>query len=193
MSAPSETANLKREIANLYPEAVTDCLIHAYTADGIHRAAALPDPNPHIGAAEKVYGDIVADGQVRAPERLLVQQLREAGVPLPRVHRYLIGWKPGFVRKVLPDVMGVPHGSDGVIWNYNIMNGPEREEREIMTEWIQDLVKFVNGKEMHYGTSAWTEQKYLGPDGKISVQQDRKWEYLLRVADLMAAVDSSRS
>lgn len=143
MGAPKDASKLRAEIANLYPGSVTDKLIHAYTVDKIQAPTALPDPNPHIGPTEKLYGDIVSDGQVRAPERLLIQQLEDAGVPLERVHRYLIAWKPGFVKKVMPDVMGVPHGSDGVIWNYNIMNGPTEEEKEVMTDFIQDLVSFV--------------------------------------------------
>ncbi|KAJ9111612.1 hypothetical protein QFC22_006483 [Naganishia vaughanmartiniae] len=186
MGAPKDSSKLRAEIANLYPGSVTEKLIHAYAVDKIHLAAALPDPNPYIGETEKLYGDIVSDGQVRAPERLLIQQLRDAGVPLERVHRYLIGFKPDFVKKVLPGVMGVPHGSDSVIWNYNILNGPSEHEREIMKEWIQDLVKFVNGKEMNYGTTEWTQQKFLGPDGKISIFEDQKWSYLMQVAALMA-------
>jgi hypothetical protein len=44
----------------------------------------------------------------------------------------------------------------------------------------------VNGEEMNYGTHEWTEQKYLGPDGKISIRKDEKWDYLCQVANLMA-------
>lgn len=140
MGAPKDPAKLRAEITNLYPGSVADKLIHVYTVDKIHLPTALPDPNKHIGATEKLYGDIVSDGQVRAPERLLLQQLRDAGVPLSSVHRYLIGWKPTFVKKVLPDVMGVPHGSDGVIWNYAVGLGATEEDKVVMTEWIQDLV-----------------------------------------------------
>ncbi|KAJ9092186.1 hypothetical protein QFC21_006931 [Naganishia friedmannii] len=194
MGAPKEMSGLRAEIANLYPGTVTDKLIHAYTVDKIQVPAALPDPNPHIGATEKLYGDIVSDGQVRAPERLLIQQLREAGVPLSRVHRYLIGFKPTFVKKVIPDMLGVPHGSDGALWNYAVgfvaasatLVGTTRDDKQVMTEWISDLVKFVNGKEMDYGTTKWSEQKFLGPDGNISIRQDRKWDYLMQVAHLMA-------
>lgn len=140
MDAPKEQAELRGRIANLYPLGVTDKLLKAYTKDGIQLPTAMPDPNPNISEVAKVYGDIISDGQVRAPERLLVQQLCDAGVPLDRVHRYRIGWKPGFVEQVMPEIMGVPHGSDTLIWNYGVRHGPTEQERHVMERWIGDLV-----------------------------------------------------
>jgi hypothetical protein len=133
--------NLRSQIANYYPLPVTDKIIEAYIKDRIHESSALPDPDPNIDSVQKVFGDIVSDGQVRAPSRLLLQQLKDAGVPLSRVHRYLISWKPSFAREAIPDEMGIPHAADRPIWNYSVMHGPTEEEKTTMKTWIGDLVR----------------------------------------------------
>lgn len=77
---------------------------------------------------------------MRAPSRLLVRQLRDAGVPLSSVHRYMINWRPSFVMKAAPKEFGVSHALDKPLWNFSIMHGPIAEEEKIMRTWIKDLV-----------------------------------------------------
>lgn len=134
----------------------------------------------------------VSDGQVRAPSRLLIDQLRNANVPLSRVHRYLISYRPSFMDRVAPVTLGVGHAFDKPIWNFSIMHGPTDEEEKAMRAWIADLREFVNrglseetgGK--GYGTKEWEEYKVLAEDGKIEVRKDAKWAYLLEVGEIMA-------
>lgn len=83
---------------------------------------------------------LVADGQVRAPSRLLVRQLCDAGVSLSSVHRYMINWRPSFVMKAVPKEFGVGHAFDKPIWNFSIMHGPTPNEEKTMRTWIKDLV-----------------------------------------------------
>jgi hypothetical protein len=170
MDAPKEMDGVKDKVANLYPLFVANKLLQAYTEEKIQVAAALPDPNPNISDVAKVYGDIISDGQVRAPERLLISQLKDAGVPLDRVHRYRIAWKPEFVKRMLPDIMGVPHGSDTVIWNYGIRHGVTDEERAVMKSWIGDLVSrkdhrralLILRRSNSYMTSPWIMGRGIG-------------------------------
>jgi hypothetical protein len=39
---------------------------------------------------------------------------------------------------------------------------------------------------MEYGTTTWQQHKELCADGRISIEQDHKWDYLLKVAHIMA-------
>ncbi|EIM79805.1 alpha/beta-hydrolase, partial [Stereum hirsutum FP-91666 SS1] len=90
INPPDSLETLHLQVSNYYPSHVTDKLIDAYLNCKVHLPYAHPDPDPNIDAWKKVYGDIISDGQVRAPSRLLVDQLRHANVPLSHVHRYLI-------------------------------------------------------------------------------------------------------
>ena len=119
---------------------MTDRLLKAYTKDKIQGPTALPDPKPSIGEVAKVYGDVISDVQVRAPERLLGQQLCDAVVPLDGVHRYRIGWKAGFVKQVMPRILGVPQGSDTLTWSYRVRHGVTEHEQAVMKQWIGNLV-----------------------------------------------------
>jgi hypothetical protein len=164
-------------------------MIDAYVNRKINATGAHPDPDPNIDCWKKVYGDIISDGQVRAPSRLLVRQLRDAGVPISSVRRYMINWRPSFVDTKVPKEFGVGHAMEKPIWNFSVMHGPTPEEENTMRIWIKDLVDFIHGKPSDYGTRAWDEQKVLGPDGSISVKKDEKWEYLIQVADEMCRAE----
>ncbi|EIM79872.1 alpha/beta-hydrolase [Stereum hirsutum FP-91666 SS1] len=189
---PDSLETLHLQVSNYYPSHVSDKLIDAYLTRKVHLPYAHPDPDPNIDAWKKVYGDIISDGQVRAPYRLLIDQLRHANVPLSRVHRYLISYRPSFMDRVAPATLGVGHAFDKPIWNISIMHGPTEEEEKAMRAWIADLREFVNrglseetgGK--GYGTKEWEEYKVLAEDGKIEVRKDAKWAYLLEVGEIMA-------
>ncbi|KIK67033.1 hypothetical protein GYMLUDRAFT_847266 [Collybiopsis luxurians FD-317 M1] len=185
---PSDLLSLYKQVGNYYSPAVTEMMVDAYVNRKINASGAHPDPDPNIDYWKKVYGDIVSDGQVRAPSRLLVRQLRDAGVPLFSVNRYMINWRPSFVEDKAPKEFGVGHAFDKPIWNFSIMHGPTPDEEETMRMWIKDLVNFVHGNSFDYGTQDWDEQKVLNPDRSISINKDEKWQYLSQVADEMCTV-----
>lgn len=100
--------------------------------------------------------------------------------------------------------MGVPHGSDTLIWNYGVRHGTTDGEQEVMKRWIGDLVSraatllvladaaprsnLCMTSRCSMGRN-WKELKQLEADGGISLVEDRKWDYLLQVAHLMAGTD----
>ncbi|KAH7875163.1 alpha/beta-hydrolase [Lentinula edodes] len=182
---PNDLDTLYKEVGNYYSPAVTRMMVDAYVNRKIKADGAHPDPDINIDPWKKVYGDIVSDGQVRAPSRLLVRQLRDGGVPLSSVHRYMINWRPSFVQRAAPKEFGVGHAFDKPIWNYSVLHGPTPEEEATMKTWIRDLVDFVHGRPFDYGTRAWDQQKVLNFDGSISIEKDHKWDYLVQVADEM--------
>ncbi|KII84831.1 hypothetical protein PLICRDRAFT_117320 [Plicaturopsis crispa FD-325 SS-3] len=184
---PVDLKTLRDEVGNYYSPRITDALLDAYLVRRVHAQGAHPDPDPTIDEWKKIYGDIVADGQVRAPSRLLVRQLAAAGVPLSSVHRYMMAWRPSFMDST-PKELGVGHAYDKPLWNFSVMHGPTPDEEKVMRAWIKDLADFVHGRRTDYGTREWDEQKVLTPAGEIVVQKDGKWEYLKEVADELCAV-----
>ncbi|ESK93946.1 acetylcholinesterase [Moniliophthora roreri MCA 2997] len=182
---PHDLESLYTEVGNYYSPSVTRMMVDAYLNRKVHKDSARPDPDPNIDPWKKVFGDIISDGQVRAPARLLVRQLHGAGVPLSSIRRYMINWRPSFVNARAPKEFGVSHALDKPIWNFSIMHGPTPDEELTMRAWIKDLVDFVHGRQTDYGTRHCNEHKVLRPDGTIAVEKDEKWDYLIAVADEM--------
>jgi hypothetical protein len=53
----------------------------------------------------------------------------------------------------------------------------------MMQTWIKDLVAFVNDdRSREYGTTEVNEFKVATPDGKIRIQEDSRWDELLRLS-----------
>lgn len=72
--------------------------------------------------------------------------------------------------------------------SYSITHGPTPAERELMDAWIRDLRAFVYDEEGYtYGTELTTEYKVMQPRGSIAIEQDGRWEELLRVMDIFSA------
>ncbi|KAM0238443.1 hypothetical protein ACHAPO_003408 [Fusarium lateritium] len=172
-------ASLRVQISNYYPPHVTDRLLKHYS---------LPQ-SKEKEAWQKIFGRIVADGQVRAPSRYLVDNLVRNGVDIKNVWRYLIAYRLSFINNnVAPESFGVSHAMDRPIWNYSITHNPTPEERQLMDEWISDLRAFVNDEDGHdYGTSQATEYKVMQPQGTIGIETDGRWEELLQVMDIFSA------
>ncbi|WVR08392.1 hypothetical protein IAU60_005447 [Kwoniella sp. DSM 27419] len=190
-------ADIRHGLVQYYSESVGDKMIDLYLRQKIKEPYGHPDPDPTIGPFAKVFGDIVSDGQVRAPSRSLARQLRDAGVPLEHVSRYIVAWTPQLVKDYCPRNFGVTHAMDRPIHNFSIMHGPRREEEALMREWIKDYVSrrqshtltsaqanFVNWRPMNFGTTDWNQVKVLSPEngGSIRIEHDVKWDYLEKVS-----------
>ncbi|KAF5346303.1 hypothetical protein D9758_011467 [Tetrapyrgos nigripes] len=191
INPPDDLESLYKQVGNYYSPAVTKVVIDAYYNRNLHAQSAHPDPDPDIDSWKKVYGDIISDGQVRAPTRLLIRQLTSAGVPLSHVHRYLINFRLSCINKRAPSTFGVSHASDKPIWNFSIFHGLTPEEEKTMRAWIDDFRKYIWGdlQEVEWGTKDWDEVKMLGPSGEIEVVKDEKWRYLIEVGEEMSKVE----
>ncbi|CAG7564443.1 unnamed protein product [Fusarium equiseti] len=172
-------ASLRMQISNYYPAHVTDRLLKHYSLS----------QSKDKQAWQKIFGRIVADGQVRAPSRYLVDNLVNHGVDIKNVWRYLIAYRMSFITDdVAPASFGVSHAMDRPIWNYSITHGPTPAERHLMDEWITDLRAFVNDEpDYDYGTAGATEYKVMQPRGTIGIETDGRWEELLQVMDIFCA------
>ncbi|KAL4921722.1 Alpha/Beta hydrolase protein [Aspergillus aurantiobrunneus] len=173
--------SLETQISNYYSPSTTSRLLQHY---------ALPSSDLKQDW-EAVFGRIVSDGQVRAPSRFLVNNLLENGVDVRDIWRYVIAYRLSFItEKVAPASFGVSHAMDRPFWNYSIMHGPTSAERQLLHEWVRDLVAFVNDKPGHvYGTEKADEVKVATPEGRIEVQKDTRWVELLDLLEVFAGSD----
>ncbi|KAG2413493.1 hypothetical protein HFD88_002682 [Aspergillus terreus] len=171
-------ASLELQLSNYYPSSTMKRLLQHYSVPASSEKKDWED----------AFGRIVADGQVRAPYRFLVNNLLSYGVDVRDVWRYCIAYRLSFItEKVAPASMGVSHAMDRPLWNYSIMHGPTPTERKIMDDWVRDLAAFVrDDKAYSYGTQAANEHKVLTPQGTMEVQIDERWEELLRLMEVFA-------
>lgn len=103
----ANVGSLKLQISNYYPAATTARLLEHY---GCPKSDDRED-------WQRLFGQIIADGQVRAPSRHLVNNLLENGVSVKNVWHYLIAYRLSFItEKVAPASFGVSHAMDRPIW-----------------------------------------------------------------------------
>ncbi|KAL4955704.1 Alpha/Beta hydrolase protein [Aspergillus filifer] len=179
-NAPEE-ANfeaLRRQVGNYYAPDVTERVVKCYT---------LPE-SQDMKEWKKLFGQIIADGQVRAPSRALVHNLIANGVDIADIWRYQIAYRLSFIDdSVAPMEFGVAHAMDKPFWNFSITYGPTPSERVLMEDWIKNLVAFVNGdEEFGFGTRSIEEMKVVTPQGGVEVRKDERWEELLAVGEVFA-------
>uniref|UniRef100_A0A8H7NC23 Carboxylic ester hydrolase n=1 Tax=Bionectria ochroleuca TaxID=29856 RepID=A0A8H7NC23_BIOOC len=170
--------SLKLQVMNYYAPEVTDRVIDCYP---------LPTTQD-LEAWKRLFGNIISDGQVRAPSRALVKHLVANGVGLQDVWRYQIAYRLSFIDEtVAPMSFGVAHAMDKPFWNFSIQHGPTPKERELMENWIRALVAFVNDEEsFEFGTQTVQEIRVATPQGTIEVQKDQRWDRLLQIGDVFS-------
>lgn len=98
---------LRLQITNYYAPEVTDRILKQFK---------LPDTDD-LDDWKRCFGNIISDGQVRAPSRVLVRAMVANGVPIDRIWRYQIAYRMSFItEKVAPKSFGVAHAMDRPIW-----------------------------------------------------------------------------
>ncbi|KAJ5201004.1 hypothetical protein N7449_005807 [Penicillium cf. viridicatum] len=171
--------SLRLQLSNYYAPGTTDRILKSYTLPSTTDAEEW----------KNVYGNIIADGQVRAPSRWLIHSLFSHGILLRDIWRYRIAYRLSFITdKVAPRAFGVSHAMDKPFWNFSILHGPTGEERGLMEGWIQSFVAFVNDDpEYEFGTHQIDEMKVATAEGKIEVQKDQRWGELVKLGEIFAS------
>ncbi|KAJ5724920.1 hypothetical protein N7493_006648 [Penicillium malachiteum] len=168
--------SLRLQVSNYYAPETTDRILHAYDLP------STADPE----AWKTLYGNIIADGQVRAPSRWLIHSLYDHGVSLKDIWRYRIAYRLSFITdKVARRSWGVSHAMDKPFWNFAILHGPTDDERILMEGWIEAFVAFVNDQEYQFGSTI-DEMRVATPEGKIEIQKDVRWEELVKLGEIFA-------
>ncbi|KAL4877383.1 Alpha/Beta hydrolase protein [Aspergillus karnatakaensis] len=180
-NSPTEPTleSLRTQVSNYYAPEVTDRALKRYK---------LPESDC-LEEWQKLFGQIISDGQVRAPSRALVNNLVANGVDLRDIWRYQIAYRLSFIDEtVAPMSFGVAHAMDKPFWNFSICYGPTLQERMLMKSWIRNLVAFVNDeKDFEFGTKTIDEMKVITPKGAIEVERDQRWEELLEIGETFAS------
>ena len=98
---------LRSQVSNYYAPETADRIIQQYK---------LPE-STNLEEWKACFGRIIADGQVRAPSRVLVQGLVSNGVPIASIWRYHIAYRLSFItEKIAPISFGVAHATDRPLW-----------------------------------------------------------------------------
>ena len=105
---PSPNADsLRLQVGNYYGPTTADRVLPYYP---------LPETSEKK-EWEKLYGTIIADGQVRAPSRSLVNNLVKHGVGVEDIWRYQIGYRLSFIdESIAPRDFGCTHAMDKPFW-----------------------------------------------------------------------------
>jgi carboxylesterase type B len=99
--------SLRMQVANYYAPETTERVLKSY------QLPSGSDP----AEWKTLYGNIIADGQVRAPSRWLINCLSSHGVSLQDIWRYRIAYRLSFITdKVAPVSWGVSHAMDKPFW-----------------------------------------------------------------------------
>ncbi|KAH7165431.1 Alpha/Beta hydrolase protein [Dactylonectria macrodidyma] len=176
---------LQLQVSNYYAPEVTNRILQCY---GLPKSENLEE-------WKTLFGQIISDGQVRAPSRALLKHLVANGVNIQDTWRYQIAYRLSFIdEKIAPMSFGVAHAMDKPFWNFSICHGPTPDEKRLMKEWIEILVAFVNHcEEYDFGTRKLDEMKVVTSQAKIEVEKDERWDEILRIGKVFAGDDQSSS
>ncbi|KAH8895552.1 alpha/beta-hydrolase [Thozetella sp. PMI_491] len=179
---PTLTA-LKHQISNYYAPETTERVLKHYK---------LPESD-NLQEWKKTFGQLISDGQVRAPSRVLAKALVDHGVPIRDVWRYQIAYRLSFINEKVADMSyGVAHAMDKPIWNFSITHGPTEKERAFMQDWIRILVALVQDDSSYdFGTTTVDQFKVATPDASIEIRSDPRWDELVTLGQIFGkAVDT---
>lgn len=99
--------SLRLQVSNYYAPETMDRILQEY------QLPSSKDPNEW----NTLFGNIISDGQVRAPSRWLINCLDKNGVSLRDIWRYRIAYRLSFITdKVAPRSFGVAHAMDKPFW-----------------------------------------------------------------------------
>lgn len=99
--------SLRLQVSNYYAPETTDRILRSYQ----------PPSTQHPDEWNMLFGNIIADGQVRAPSRWLVNCLEKNGISVQDIWRYRIAYRLSFITdKVAPRSFGVAHAMDKPFW-----------------------------------------------------------------------------
>lgn len=108
-NGPEEASypSLLQQVSNYYAPATTEKVLSQYT---------LPKSDD-LDTWKDAFGRVIADGQVRASTRYLLDCMHAHGVPVSDIWRYRVDYRLSFIdESVAPMSYGVSHAMDGPLW-----------------------------------------------------------------------------
>ncbi|KAI0948177.1 hypothetical protein AcW1_009761 [Taiwanofungus camphoratus] len=156
--------DVKLNVERYYQNAVVEKLMPMYPV--------VPEDAPQ-DEFKKLLGEILSDGQVYLPVRLLARDLRATDFP---VVRYEIRWTPEQIRP-----LGyVTHGTDRILWALRLPS-LEPSQAVVARTWLDSIASEVKEIETHGNRKALEEVLMLKEDKTIGWRSDERWEELMRL------------
>lgn len=121
-----------------------------------------------------IFGRIYADMQIHSTMRGYLQCIYPS-IPLSHVHRYRIDWRTASVDKRLPKALGATHGTDLSIWLFGNGDSLTIPEKSTIREFLKPVAAFLNGEQVHWGTSSLDEVRCITAEGKVEIKKDDAW------------------
>jgi len=138
---------------------------------------SLPD-DASEQAVKKLFGEVLAEGQVHLPIRILARDLYNSGFP---VLRYQICWTPEQNR-----TSGyVTHGTDSPLWH---LCRPllKDDQARIAHAWLDAVAHETEEVQRRGGAGhVVTEVLTLREDRSISWEKDDKWDTMMRLCQVL--------
>ncbi|KAI0077724.1 alpha/beta-hydrolase [Panus rudis PR-1116 ss-1] len=152
-----------------------------YQEDMVKRVLTLYKILPHDAPEQdfrKLFGEVLSEGQVHVPVRLLARDLDNAGFPFLR---YEIRWTPEQVRP-----LGyVTHGTDRSIWALRepVLQPAQVETAQAWLDAVDSEVKKLEeeGKNQH----SVLEVLALKEDKTIGWIEDTRWDSMMRLSQVL--------
>ncbi|EIN08288.1 carboxylesterase [Punctularia strigosozonata HHB-11173 SS5] len=156
-----------------------------YPADLVHKLLALYDKwPPHEGTdveeLQKLFGEMLSEGQVHLPVRLLHRDLAKSGFP---VLRYEIRWTPEQLRP-----FGyVTHGTDRSLWALRLPS-LKGSQADVAKAWLDGIAEQVRILEEDNASSEFIDLKRvytLKEDKTIGWTTDARWDGIMRLTNAL--------
>jgi carboxylesterase type B len=181
LNPPISFEDLKTQIENYYPKKVALRLLDIYE---VKEKINLSDPDYKEQFA-KIFGQIIADGQVYVSTRGFINNIIKGGFPAKDYYRYRVSFRGKFLDEHLDPSLKVTHAYDKPIWFYALRLGFNDEETKFLKEFVNPFLKFVNfGQDIdNWETSDHTKFRWFKADGSISYESDPDWESSIKIAD----------
>jgi hypothetical protein len=163
------------------PRDITHNLERYYPIDVVERMRriyrTLPE-DAHVEDVERLFGEILSDGQVHLPVRLLVRDLHNAGFP---VLRYEIRWTPEQLR---PKGL-VTHATDCALWFLHVpsLTPPQLD---VATAWLDAIAAEIKTLDSDTTPTRGMKEKLTMRDNQtIEWTTDSRWEEMMRLATIL--------
>ncbi|KAI0760613.1 carboxylesterase [Fomes fomentarius] len=176
----SNIADIGINLERYYRPDVVKKMLEAYLGDDYAEKDVLGGKNQE--ELERLFGQLLAEGQVHLPVRLFARDMLAAGYPLVR---YEIRWTPEQLRP-----LGyVTHATDRALWAFRLPSLQD-DQASIARKWVSTVADYVTRGEAGQVLPLKTILA-LTEDKEIREVEDTKWDEYLRLGKALPSETST--